>query len=405
MSGWHSTRELLHVPRVATFLFGRMLAATGIWLERIGLAWIVWELTAQASWVGVLAFVRLAPTLVLTPWGGVLADRFGAAPVLRACFSGSALVALGVVALIVTNSLSLAGILAMGALTGCFQAVATGPMKSILSDISPRALLATIVPLGSVTFHLAGFIGPALAGVLTAAVGTGPVFVLATITSLAFVVILRSVPHMRLQDGRLGSHLHAFGAAASRACSDPLIGPLMVMHLGVALFLRPVIDLLPVVAGNLLNGDAGTLGVLSASMGLGALAGSLWMTWRSGGETGTRALRLRVLSAGFAASFAAIALAASISLWQAGVCLFALGAALVMRGAGGNTLVQLTVTDSERGRVMSLWGMVLRLGAALGGLALGIAADYLGLRSVLIGAGGLVACFLLVLGRALWRLP
>ena len=405
MSGWHAAKDLLRVPRIATFLFGRTLAATGIWLERIGLSWIVWDLTGQASWVGLLAFVRLAPTLVLTPWGGVLADRFGSALILRACFSGAALVALGVWALIMTDMLSVFGILLMGTLAGCVQAMATGPMKSVLSEVSPRALLATIVPLGSVTFNLAAFIGPALASGLIVLAGTGPVFVLAALMSLIFVLILGSVGKSPDAIVATESPFQAFAAAASRANAEPLIGPLLALHFGFALFLRPVIDLLPVVAGQLLHGDVAAFGVLSAAMGFGALAGSLWLTWRSGGETGTHALRLRVLRAGCVACLAAVALAASTTLWQAGACLCALSAALVVRGAGGNTLVQLTVPDSDRARVMSLWGMVLRLGAALGGLTLGIAADLFGLRLGLIGAGALLAGLLVVFGPALSRAP
>lgn len=405
MSGWHAARDLLRVPCIATFLFGRTLAATGIWLERIGLSWIVWDLTGQASWVGLLAFVRLAPTVVLTPWGGVLADRFGSALVLRTCFSGAALVALGIWVLITTEMLSFLGMLVMGTLAGCVQAVATGPMKSVLSEVSPRASLATIVPLGSVTFNLAAFVGPALAGGMIAVAGAGPVFILAAVTSAAFVVILGGVAKAPEGVRAMASPFRAFAAAASRANADPLIGPLLALHLGFALFLRPVIDLLPVVVGQLLNGDVAAFGVLSAAMGFGALVGSLWLTWRSGGETGTRALRLRVFGAGCVACLAAVALAASASVWQAGVCLCFFGATLVVRGAGGNTLVQLTVPDSDRARVMSLWGMVLRLGAALGGLALGITADLVGLRLGLIGAAALVAGLLVVFGPALWRLP
>lgn len=403
MSGWRAAKDLLRVPRIATFLFGRTLAATGIWLERLGLSWIVWELTGQASWVGLLAFVRLAPTLVLTPWGGVLADRFGSASVLRACFSGAALAALGVWVLIRTDVLSVYGILLMGMLAGCVHAVATGPMKSVLSDVSPREGLATIVPLGSVTFNLAAFIGPALAGGLIAVAGAGPVFVLAALTSFAFVIILNGVGRESNPVKAKEPPFRAFAAAASRANADPLIGPLLALHLGFALFLRPVIDLLPVVVGQLLNGDAAGLGVSSAAMGFGALAGSLWLTWRSGGETGTRSLRLCVIGAGVVACMAAVALAASATLWQACVCLSALGAALVVRSAGGNTLVQLTASDSDRGRVMSLWGMVLRLGAALGGLTLGLAADLFGLRLGLVGAAALAAGLLVIFGPALWR--
>ena len=96
-----------------------------------------------------------------------------------------------------------------------------------------------------------------------------------------------------------------------------------------------------------------------------------------------------------------MALALSLSAVQAALCLFVLGAALVVRGAGGNTLVQLTVADTERGRIMSLWGMALRLGSALGGLILGVSAELVGLRTVLILAAMIACVVLFPVARAL----
>lgn len=402
MSGWNATIELLREPRISVFLAGRALAAMGIWLERIGLTWLVWELTGSAGWVGVLAFVRLMPTLVLTPLGGVLADRIGGVAILLQCFVGAALVAACMAALLFAGAAGLWAVLGIGVLAGALQAVATGPMKSVLSEVAPRHRLATIVPLGSVTFNLAGFVGPALAGVLIATVGTASVFVLAAATSVAFVGALacfRNPPRRTASRGRV---MTDFFASVRTARSDPVIAPLMLLHVAFALLLRPVIDLLPVIAGTLADGDAEALGLFGAALGLGALVGSLWLTWRSGGLSGApKALSRRILAGGAVATVAAVALALSSWAIQAALCLCILGGALVVRGAGGNTLVQLTVADAERGRVMSLWGMVLRLGSALGGLILGIAAEVFGLRMVLIAAAIIAGAVLFPVARAL----
>lgn len=399
MSGWHAAADVLRAPYMAAFLAGRTVAATGIWLERIGLAWIVWEMTGSASWVGVLAFVRLAPTAIFGPWGGVLADRIGSIGVLIFAYLGAALVSLAVAVLLVLGWLGLAAILVLAGISGSLQALANGPMKAAISEVSPRHLLATAVPLGSVTFNLASFIGPAIAGIVLAMAGPTPVFIGAAATAAMFGIVLLRTPRQQMAATGHGPALAAFADAIAEARSDPVIAPLLALHVVFAILMRPVIDLLPVVVGELVDGGPGALGFLTGAMGLGALAGSLWLTWRSDDDR----LRRRVLLGAGTAAVAAALLAFATTEWQAAACLLLFGAALVVRGAGGNTLVQMVVEDSYRGRVMSIWGMVLRLGAAIGGLGLGIAADMFGLRPVLLVAAALALASVLPVTRALRR--
>jgi MFS family permease len=160
----------------------------------------------------------------------------------------------------------------------------------------------------------------------------------------------------------------------------PVIGPLLLLHVSFSVLMRPIVELLPAVAGQLVGGGATTLGFLTAAMGLGAFGGSLWLTWRSDRP----GLLSPVLGSAFVACGAALLLGASNGAAQAAVAFAALGGALVVRAAGANTVVQLLVEDHARGRVMALWGTILRLGAAVGGLLLGVIADLVGMQIVIV---------------------
>jgi len=399
MNGLRVAVQLFRTPGIGPFLAGRAVAATGIWMERIALGWLMWEATGSAGWVGALAFARLIPTALFGPWGGVLADRAGAIRVLQAAYAATGALAVLIAAIVLAGMAGPTALLVLGTVSGALQALANGPMKSALSDVAPRHLLATAVPVGSVTFNAAAFVGPALAGVTIAAFGAAPVFLAVAATAMLFFAILSRLPRTAPEPSPRETALNAFTDAGRIAARHPLIGPLLLLHLAFALLMRPIVELLPAVAGVLLDGGPATLGLLTSAMGVGAFAGSLWLTWRSGSP----GLLRPVLGAAAAACIAALLLAASRTDLEAALCFAGFGGALVVRAAGGNTVVQLEVEDRYRGRVMAIWGTILRLGAALGGLVLGLAADAFGMRAVIAAAALLALASIVPVARLLRR--
>ncbi|MEO1090476.1 MAG: MFS transporter [Pseudomonadota bacterium] len=382
---------LLRAPGFGAFLAGRTAAATGTWMERLALGWMVWEATGSTGWLGAVAFLRLAPTLVAGPWGGVLADRAGAVPALaRAEFALAAMLA-ALAAAAWLGDPPPAALAAAALALGAAQALANAPAKAAVARLSPPELVATAIPVNSVVFHAAAFVGPALAGVTIAVAGPAPVFLAAALASAAFAMVLRSGPPERRDSADLPAASSGFLAALPPALHHPIIRPTLMLHAAFALLLRPIVDLLPAVAGAVGSGGAAMLGLLTGAMGLGAAAGGAWLALR-GGAPG---LERRMLGGGAVAIAAALALAAAQEAAVAAAALAVLGAALTVRAAGGTTLVQLAVADALRGRVMAAWGVTLRVGAALGGLTLGLAAEAFGLRVVLAAAAALAATALL----------
>lgn len=223
MNGLRVAAGLFRTPRIGPFLIGRMLAATAVWMERLAFGWMMWAATGSATMVGLLAFVRLAPSLILGPWGGVLADRRGSILVLASCYAASVPVALLAAMLALAAEVGPATVLALGAASGALQAIANGPMKSAVSDVAPRAHLATAVPLASVTFNLAAFFGPAMAGMLIAISGPPVVFLLAALGFGAFVLVLVRLPRTASAPSPQHGAIRAFGEAGLSAMRHPVI--------------------------------------------------------------------------------------------------------------------------------------------------------------------------------------
>ena len=396
-AGLEGIRALLRAPGMGAFMAGRMVAAAAGWMERLALGWMAWQATGSTAFLGLIAFLRLAPSVALTPLGGALADRVGSVAILaRAHVAlGALMAAMAAVAAAGPPSpwLIAAAALALGAA----HALAVAPFKTAVARLAPSRLIGVAVPVGSATFHAAAFLGPAAAGAIIAVAGPAPVFLAAAAAALGFAALLRSMPAERAAAG--GAHTDAgrFWPAVAEALRDPLMGPVFALHAAFALLMRPVIDLMPAVAAMTGGDAAATLGLLTGAMGAGALVGAVWLALK--GEAG---LRGRMLGGAALGIVAALALAAAASPLWAAAALAALGAALTVRAAGGATLVQLALREGARGRVMAAWSLTLRLGAALGGLGLGLLAEAIGLRAA-IAAGALVAVAALVAARRALR--
>jgi len=390
---------LLRRPGIGVFFAGRFLAATGAWSERIAIGWLVWEQTQSPSLVGVAAFLRLAPAIALSPIGGVLADRHGAVGILRAAFAVNA--ALALVLAIAATELALWAVLACTALLGVAQALAAAPMKSVVPQILARGDLPVAIPLSSATFNLAGFIGPAAAGISIALVGVWAAFAVSALGCAVFVVALaRWVASDWRQPAGTRGVIADIGAALSFVRRDGAARPLFALHLAAALSLRPFIDLLPAFVGSSGSGGAAMLGLATSAVGAGAVLGAVWMALSAGAAS----LVKRML----AGTVIAVASLLGLAVWGfshlALPVVLAFGTAMVVRATATLTLVQLVAPADLRGRVAGLYSMTIRGGSAAGAAAIGLLAELIGLRTGMAIAAALCLLCLALLAPALGRL-
>ncbi|MBR0678997.1 MFS transporter [Roseomonas eburnea] len=394
------SRALSH--RNARIFFGASLTAwTGLWMHRIAVSWLAWELTGSALWVGFVAFCDLAPAVVVSPIAGAVADR---ADRLRLTMLSQAAIGLNaalIAILVATGWMTIGLLLVLEVVGGTAASFAQPARQSLMPGLVPRADLPAAVALNSLTFNVARFIGPALAGPLIAVAGVWPAIAM---NALAYLVATATTPMLRVEAAARRGHAATASLLGETldgiryAARHPGLGPILTFAAVAALLLRGVQEILPPYVERTFGLGAGALAVLTASFGVGALVAGLAVAAR-GRMAGTT--RLAVL--GVAALAFATAGFVATGWFPLGVlCAAFMGAAGSVHGISVQTVAQNASDPAMRGRVLSLWGLITRACPALGALLLGAAGEIFGLRWPTLVA---VALSLLAVGWGLARLP
>lgn len=367
------------------FYAGSVTCWTGSWMQRVATDWLAWELTHSVLWVSVIAFCNLAPSVVISPLAGAVADRIDRVRLTMASQFIAAGQAVVLVLLIVTGLIRVEFIAALAAFNGMAETFAQPARQCLLPGLVPRQYLPGAVALNSLTYNIARFIGPALAGPMIAVWGVVPpiacngfAFLFASVT----MVLLRLDPAVRIGHRSSHSVLHDAVEGIRYVARHRGIGPLMLYAAGVGVMLRSVPEMLPPYVADLFGRDARGLATLASTMGAAALVGGTLVAIRGrlGGLT-----RIAVF-AGLVLAMATACFVATHYFAVGVVCIGVMGAATTMHGISIQTLLQNSAASAMVGRVLSLWGMITRAAPAMGALSYGAAAEFLGLQlPVLIG--------------------
>lgn len=354
------------------FTVGSGVSLIGLWMQRIGVAWVTWELTGSATWLGLVAFADLFPTVLVSPLSGAVADRLDRRRI-AIITQTLAMVGAGALALLAwTDTLSLGWLVALTACQGLVLSFWQPARMALLPALVPPADLGVAVAVNAVIFNAARFVGPALAGPLLAADGVHWVF---TVNALSYGVMVVTLVGLGSGDRRAGVATEGlFRAMASGylyVLGHPGMVGLLLLTLVNSLCLRPVAELLPGFADEVFHRGANGLAALAGAIGLGAMVGGLWLAERPADTD----LLQRVVASQAVLVGAILGFVLTPWFSLALGCLAIAGGAMVIVGAGSQTLVQLTVDPDKRGRVMALFGMVFRGAPALGALWLGGLAD------------------------------
>ncbi len=234
------------------------------------------------------------------------------------------------------------------------------------------------VAINSITFNTARFLGPSAAGL--AIVTAGPAWAFAC-NAVMFLAFLSSLWRIRIargaaEPGRQRSLFGDIGAGYAYAARHKGIGPILLLLMIGSIAARPVLELLPGFAGAVYGRGADGLAMLTAAVGIGAVIGGFWLAQRGDIKGLTR---LSITSGGVVAA-TALLFSMTDWFWLGALMLGCSGAAMTMNGAAAQTLVQSAVQPAMRGRVLSLYGMVVRGGPAVGALIMGVASEWVGLR-------------------------
>ncbi len=365
-------RSLRHHRNYRLFFAGQVVSVAGTWMQNIALAWLVIELSSSPLAVGALAFCRFVPFLVFGLAAGVVIDRFDTRRLLVATQGAAMLVSVALAIVTLAGLATLGVVYALAAIGGLVLVFDAPGRQTLTFQMVGESELQNAVALNSGLFNASRVIGPALAGLLIAVVGTGVCFVVNAFSFLAVLVALYLMredelfpvekrPETKVVAGIREGLVWAVRTPIARI----VLGVITVVSLVGFNFHV----LVPLLASQTLHVGAGTFGVLSASFGLGALAGALAIA--SLHEAGPRVF----VGGAVGFSLAMLGLALVHTVGAALVLLLLLGVCFAVFTSSANALVQLASPAHLRGRVMSLYLFAFAGLAPVGGLVAGALAE------------------------------
>jgi MFS family permease len=371
------------------FASGQVVSNVGTWMQRVAQDWLVLELSGRSPMaLGIAAALQFLPTLGLSMWAGMLADRMDKRKLLVVVQAGMGLTGLVLGLLDVTGVVALWHVYLLCLLLGCFSAVDAPVRQSFVSEMVGRAQVTNAVALNSMTFNLARIVGPAVAGVLITWVGTGWVFLLNAVSFGAVIAGLVAMDSARLHVvARMTRQRGQLAEAVRYVRGRPELVVLLVLVFCVSTFGMTFFATLANVAANVFHRSASGYGLLSTLMAVGTLAGSVLAARRS--ALGRPRMRI-VLGGALVFGVLEMVLSVMPTYLLFGLALIPLGGAVITFITAANSTMQLSIAPEMRGRVMGLYMLVFLGGNPVGGPMTGWLAEEFGGRAPFV-VGGLIS--------------
>jgi MFS family permease len=384
-AGFSNFGRVLRNPNFGIYTAGNSVSLIGTWMQRITTGWLAWQLTESGGWLGLVAFADLFPTVVIGPIAGAAADRWDRLAVTKISQALSCAQALALFALTASGQITIGLLLALTALQGVIAAFNQPARLALIPALLPRADLASAVAINSIIFNLARFVGPALAGILIATSGASAAFATNAFTFVIFWLALARIRLTPPEVSRLErpAFMTELADGFRYIWVHPGLRPIFLLMMASSLGARPVVELLPGFTEKVFSSGVSGLAVMTSSVGVGAIIAGIWLGTRASSKGLTRL----VLTHSLLLAMSIILFVATDKLWLAIPALVAAGFSMSTSGIGVQTLIQLGVDETLRGRVLSFHGLIFRGGPALGALSMGLLSEALGLRlPLLMGA-------------------
>ena len=376
---------------------GAGIALIGMWAQRIAVAWLAWELTKSATWLGLIAFADLFPTIVLTPIAGVIADRVDRRKLSLISQSAAFLQAVVLTVLVFTDWIEIYSLFFLTLLLGIAMAYATAARLAMVPNLMEEHHVPSALASDAAIYNSARVVGPMIAAALISWIGIGGAFLVNCLTFIVFLICLMKIRLIRDESqNRTGGMISQTFEGIRYALRHPGIGPILIVLTALAIGIKPFLDLLPGLADTVFNAGVNGFAQLAAAGGGGAVLCAVWLALRGRVE----GLTLITLSALLVGPFGIVLMCISDIFWLGLIGSFIAGSSITLTGTGVQTLMQNCVDGSIRGRVLSLYGVLHRGAPALGALIMGIMGDIFGLQATLVG-GALILCVPVLL----WIIP
>ena|SRR5687768_14014075 len=372
------------------FTVGQSISLIGTWMQQVAVGWLVYRMTNSALLLGLVSFAAQGPTFVLAPLAGAIADRSNRRRVLLIVQTLMMVQALALATLVLSGTVQVWHIVVLSAFLGCLSGFDIPVRQSFLVEmVDGKEDLSNAIALNSSMFNAARLVGPAVAGFGIALIGEGMCILL---NGVSYVAVLLALLGMRLEPRPRPAYVgmvsrinegfrYAFGFTPIRSV---LLLVAVVSLLGV-----PFSVLLPIIAGDVLHGDAKTLGVLVSSTGAGALTAALYLASRQS----VRGLGVVITWSAMLFGASLVLFSFSRTLWMCAPALALAGFGMMLQMASSNTFLQTIVEDDKRGRILALYTMAYIGTSPIGSLLLGYGAQRLGApAAIAIGGGATMVC-------------
>ena len=383
------------------YFAGTLVVLHGLWIYRLTISWLAWDLTHSVFLVGVVSFCQFAPGIVLGPVFGAAADRYDL--IKMAVFIHAGMMVISLILAVITglDRLTIDVLAGFALLQGMMGGAYTPTRLSLITKLVPRELFASATGYLAVAFNLSRFAGPALAGLIINFFGVAWSFglfsclVVPAIVSLFVVEPLESTTRER-GDSHILSDLRD---GLSYAATHPMIRWLLILVGTNGILARGLLELLPAVTELVFRGGSAEFAALTSAAGAGAVVASVVVTRT---QDPSRLLRMAP-SAALASSGLLFVLGMTESYWMGLAVVAGLGGFCTLCGISVQALLQLEVDDEFRGRVLGLWGVFAIGATAMGGFLMGGVARASSISATAIGSAALLSVLALFLGSTLIR--
>ena len=399
LQGVGYTFRALESRNFRLFFFGGMVSLLGTWIQNLAIGWMVYRLTDSAFYLGLVGFAGQIPALFLGPLAGVFADRMNRRNVLIITAIIPMILAAILTVLTYTNTITVHYLIIIVIFNGIALAFDTPFRHAFLLDmIGDKKLLSNAVALNSTLVNTARFIGPTLGGLLIAAFGEQVCFMINSISFLGVIIALMSMKIEKTERKISGNSILTElreGFSYTYHYKPALYMILLVTV--TSTFGLPFQSLLPVVARDILHGGSQLLGFLTGAVGAGALTGAFFLASRSSFKGIPKIIAVSAITFGIGLilfSFSKIMILSVIILYFSGF-------GMIAQFTATNTLLQHSVEDDKKGRVLSLYSMSFMGFTPIGSLLLGSLSAQIGVPLTLSISGAICLVSALLFSRKL----
>ena len=361
------------------YFFSNTFALLGLWIQKIGVGWLTWEITGSTFWTSFVTLALMAPAGIIGPLFAVYAENWNmrtASIILKILMLlvGAIIWFLQFLDLHTLFSLAFLSIV-QGLLSACYH-----PVRLVfVSVVVPRNLISSAVGLNSASFNGSRVIGPAFAGVSIALFSLESTFLIAVLAYIPLIPVLMYMPLRKREKSSDNNDkfLKRFIEGGKVALNTPIIVKGLFIVFISAFFVRGMLEIQPTIAGEILNQGSLGLSLITATAGLGALSASIWIGLRKNNNIKMETKLVLMLILGLIMS----SIIGCISdMYLMALAFIIVGFSTTVVGIGTQTIIQMEVEDLYRARVLTWWSSISFGSLTVGGILLGFAGEYIPLN-------------------------